>query len=616
MRLLYFFINSSENGFIRHEGFNFCADYKFQMDFFESTQTHELKMLYHNTKTPIDKKFFEPAISVSTIVGNNGSGKTTLLKELCMLIGNIGLVFNENPDVGRLVIFEENNRINCYHNIKDLKINDQRIMLFDLSDNNVKEKLRNSEKGPYSLSKILFTTSPFGINESYINDIYDTKKKGSHHETDNNLFLNLSFLDRISEEYYRSKIYYNRRIAGGPFRAYLEKCISAHKTNDFQQLLDLIYYVDSYGRNYNELLKWFQPRIKLSLRTFSDNFRDTFALNKADEDLLYRRKDFEEFIKRKYNVKKFYNILYVNLLFEIIICFPYESEQIKAKIIKIQQRRRTIRTVIKDLLDNYKSNIAYNKFQRNYHQIEKFYKLTKTISVLKAPYDSFFYDEYVEMDLKNDKAEPLLRFLYNNIFLHSQLGDKTKRENGFLIRYLKLSGLTFSSGERTMLNLYSWVHMIPLMNKMIDPKLRGYPARKLKSNILFMIDEIDLSLHPDWQKQIVNEMINTCQHLFKGKKVQIVFSTHSPIVLSDMPKDNIVFLKSYIDTDGRTRCLVDDNENHLETFGKHIYDLYRDAFFLNTGQIGEFAKSKINSWIAEINKESVITQQKADKFLW
>ena len=69
-------------------------------------------------------------------------------------------------------------------------------------------------------------------------------------------------------------------------------------------------------------------------------------------------------------------------------------------------------------------------------------------------------------------------------------------------------------------------------------KDKGY---KLRENILLLIDEIDLYLHPAWQQKIITTLINELNECFPDNVFQIVFSTHSPIVLSDMPTQNCIF---------------------------------------------------------------------------
>lgn len=108
--------------------------------------------------------------------------------------------------------------------------------------------------------------------------------------------------------------------------------------------------------------------------------------------------------------------------------------------------------------------------------------------------------------------------------------------------------------------------------------------------------KIDLYCHPSWQQKLLDYLIQEVKFNFKDKHVQIMFTTHSPIVLSDMPKSNIIYLKNQ-----NGKLFIDEKEKHNETFGANIYKLFDDAFFLEKqGQVGEFAKKKIQSLINEV----------------
>lgn len=64
-------------------------------------------------------------------------------------------------------------------------------------------------------------------------------------------------------------------------------------------------------------------------------------------------------------------------------------------------------------------------------------------------------------------------------------------------------------------------------------KLRGdNPARE----VIFLIDEIEGHLHPQWQRRIVPSLLKVIEALTgdHGSKVQIVAATHSPLVLASL----------------------------------------------------------------------------------
>ena len=57
---------------------------------------------------------------------------------------------------------------------------------------------------------------------------------------------------------------------------------------------------------------------------------------------------------------------------------------------------------------------------------------------------------------------------------------------------------------------------------------------------------------------------------------QIVLSTHSPLLLGDMPQHNVIYLR----TNDETGITEVDNSGRLETFGQNIHLILRDSFFL------------------------------------
>ena len=127
-------------------------------------------------------------------------------------------------------------------------------------------------------------------------------------------------------------------------------------------------------------------------------------------------------------------------------------------------------------------------------------------------------------------------------------------------------------------------------------------------NLLLIFDEVDLSLHPRWQRMFMKWLIDFCEELYRGKAVKIIITTHSPILLSDFPGNSVLYL------------IKDENKSLLEysdrrqTFGCNIHMLFLDSFFLDKcGTMGAFAEEKINE-IAniiyngkkeEINKEDL-----------
>ena len=136
-----------------------------------------------------------------------------------------------------------------------------------------------------------------------------------------------------------------------------------------------------------------------------------------------------------------------------------------------------------------------------------------------------------------------------------------------------------------------------------------------KERFLFiniLLDEIDLGLHPQWQKKFLNLILN----IFKNYsiKLNIILTSHSTFILSDLPKENIIFLEK-----GKQVYPFEDGK---QTFGANIHTLLSHGFFMKEGLMGEFAKEKIQSIInyyeeiKELTKEENKKQRDKEKAIY
>jgi predicted ATP-binding protein involved in virulence len=108
-----------------------------------------------------------------------------------------------------------------------------------------------------------------------------------------------------------------------------------------------------------------------------------------------------------------------------------------------------------------------------------------------------------------------------------------------------------------------------------------------------IIDEPDMYLHPNWQKLIINDFLKILKKYLKNYlNIHLVITSHSPFLVSDLSKGNIIFLKEGKQVKGTER---------KQTFGANIHTLLSDSFFMEDGLMGEFAKSKIDEVIEYLN---------------
>ena len=114
--------------------------------------------------------------------------------------------------------------------------------------------------------------------------------------------------------------------------------------------------------------------------------------------------------------------------------------------------------------------------------------------------------------------------------------------------------------------------------------------------IVLLIDEGENFLHPNWQKKYINYLLKFLEVNFKEKTFHIILSSHSPFILSDLPKENVIFIGKYKKDEDKDQkegnCKNVTKHIELKTFGANIHTLLSNGFFMSNGLMGEFAKGK------------------------
>ncbi len=104
------------------------------------------------------------------------------------------------------------------------------------------------------------------------------------------------------------------------------------------------------------------------------------------------------------------------------------------------------------------------------------------------------------------------------------------------------------------------------------------------------LDEIELYFHPEFQRSYIYELLKGIQQmdLKHIKGINILLSTHSPFILSDIPHTNVLKMEG-----GK----ADNFQQEERTLGANIHDLLKNDFFLKKSFMGEQARQIITSLI-------------------
>lgn len=150
---------------------------------------------------------------------------------------------------------------------------------------------------------------------------------------------------------------------------------------------------------------------------------------------------------------------------------------------------------------------------------------------------------------------------FSNLRVYRQAPPKlavTKQGREFAIQQL-------SDGEKCLLALVGdMARRLAIANPGLEDPLQG--------EAVFLIDEVDLHLHPAWQRMVLPRLLATFPHC------QFIVSTHSPQVLGEVAAESIFILKA--DAQGEIRCERAPLSKGLDT--GEVTSLIFEAPVLNT----------------------------------
>lgn len=162
----------------------------------------------------------------------------------------------------------------------------------------------------------------------------------------------------------------------------------------------------------------------------------------------------------------------------------------------------------------------------------------------------------------------------------------------------KFSFTSMSSGERQLMySLSSILYHVQNLESVEDDA-----CRMSYKHVNLVLDEVELYSHPEYQRTFIADLLDRLSWLKIGypiKSINILLVTHSPFILSDVPKNNILYLK-----DGEA---VTNTDSFVNTLGANVNDILHQSFFLENGFMGENIQRKIQSLIRFLRSDDTKT---------
>jgi len=562
MELVYLWVEDYKN--IYKQGFNFSP--RFECEFKDGELIICDKTEKDNKCKNKDyiEKFFGENINVTAIVGKNGSGKSSLIRYIEDLFMNFHKTY--------LYIIKKNTEIFIISNDTLIKINYNHKYTMTKHNNDIFNLCTyNSEMPyPYEHRKIFFEQKDFftfNMQKKHINEMIHLSIKNTS---------NLNNIDFIFEPKTMT-IEENHEYKNMMINTILEVLKDLGNFKNFSPTENLVSEV---GNEKNRLDK-------------SKIFRK-ILINIVSSDASFNPNDIsnlnDSFFKDEKNISD--EILYIEL--------------------------------IKNIQENLKTTLTKEELLK--HDIFNIYLLYKLINkhlgleefliriLLKNPYLDI-NSEFIKILFDKECVRDINKYLYEPLKYITFLQLKSSNEKDFNNKLLfndYYSFFTFDFMDKDGIRAYS---DLSHGEKTFYSQILNIHSElmKNKNDFLICLDEPELSLHPKWQKDYLQKFIKAVKDF---KNIHLVITSHSPFILSDLPKENVIFLDTYekekTEKDYpnlKIKDLKDGNcinvSEHIDInpFGANIHTLLSDGFFMDDGLMGEFAKGKIQNVINFINNK-------------
>jgi len=580
MELLYLFIPDYLN--LKNIGFNFSDRYHFT----EKVGDHALEISVEPNPRPV-KNYFDPKLrNVTALIGKNGIGKSNLFDLLKRLLTNSGdkIYFG----LQYAMVFEKEGQLLCFHSLFEVEWDDEPLYL------NKWDLTLTSEQIPGDR----FVISPVDISWNIDQEPSETT---------------------IPALRGQELIYYSG-------------------------IFDLRNYPSNFSADYME-------EIDVSTN-----------LLVQDDDETFGNEDLKQMQKHKYrNTERHLEAINAKLGNFSVIRVP---EEVSVIFTLVSFNERNLNSRNERIFKNIKAVIGASYGLRTRKERRSDKETHVKVSFLDALIHSFFavtaHLEQFQLDLltipaglfedqpRMGSVEELLDYillLFNNQqmisgdimtdfirFIWAQITPKStgrwqSGENSFITTFgtagevwnrqeaymhqlgvkqpfINLDWRNLSSGEKAFLDLHSRLYYA--RQKVAGRLDQGFfkeaaaPVTDKAFTLYVLIDEAEAGFHPLWQQEYFKTLHDLLVRLFADIdcRIQLFISSHSPFLLSDLPAANIIRMD---DPEG-----IPEAEGNLDkwqqTMAANILELYDDTFFLPNGDIGEFARERINSFIEKIEE--------------
>lgn len=610
MELIYLYIRKYGELF-QDEEFNFSSNFKV------SLKNNEL--IINKNEDKINNYYGNNVSNVSMFFGKNGVGKTTLLDILGISRNDrIGDTFTYNRNTNEKK--SENYLYFIMYHLKDNYFAFEFSNEYFLKEPNKIKNFYLSKKAPKNITYKNYMGTIFYLNDNIFEYI------------DNVIQQELSRYDIDGRNIYAyiTPGYHNTRLK--------TDCI-----DESTYMFSRIYYFDLKHNEY--LYKYLGSLKDVKNNLFADNniiisSNIRISFDNIDDEI--KRENLEEYKKELVNLlkirtdnnskEKFINKLYKNMIvyyfFELLYGWMISSINANKSLLKYEDdvSNNVLKEYFNEEINNFSFNEEFEKLKLKIEEMKKenneknilknilFYIINRVERVVKTMdeeiYDynasneilecfekisnNYYKNDKLYIDFKNGIDEDILNLLncYDKYYDYVHRERKLNYINNVIdIEFPKLS-----EGYTTFLNI-------------IAKSCDAYNKISSNDNLILILDEPDRALHPELARCFLDEFLNALNNYKHKGTIQIVMSSHSPFIVTDILPEYVYLLKNDEIKENGKRTII---TNELNTFATNIYYLLMESFMMKN-TFGEYSYKKIEKIITLLkNKEKISNMELED----
>ncbi len=580
---------------------------------FNFSSKYQIKYINKNLKIEENKNYIPNFYNINTnnisnitaVIGKNGSGKTTLLdmitKILC--VGPFG-------EYNFIIAFIKNNEIYVYakeglinkkieHDFKLITFENQNIKesickdmikntsivffsnIVNLRNKQIKSSIRKNNFFNISIEEDINKTyiePDIELNRKYINQKFVDQRfvdNRVNREIKNKMTeRNIKFLSQNNSilKVENISLYFKCYQTLGVFTSSLDKLRYYRKNNPVKRSDN---YIDKLNYSVSQKEKEIYEEIEREILDSHSNRRKTvlyiayFILIDKFFEELYNKINNNEIIDLINNEikKKVKRSRAIAMIYQVIgVIKNIEIDKIR----KSYQKRNYIEDSISNIVNEFKNFLQEicKKYQQTLRNLNLIIRNTKIVVDI--------FRLYGKGEMQSRKV---LHQIMPIIFVPNEeikeLYEIVNTDNNFIEMFnLEFKGL--SSGQQALLNMYSSFYDV--LDKIED-----------KKNVLVLMDEPELYFHPEWQRKYIYFIVEFFNTYYKDKNIQIIFTSNSPYVLSDLNNSSVIMM---------------EKEEKNKTFAGNIMNLLIDNYFMED-TIGKFAEEKIKGIVNRVKNKEV-----------